>query len=436
MKRTVRSFDGTEAVVADVEEPDRYGALLDLLATARPLAVRGAGLSYCLASSGDGVRTISTKQFNRILDFDRDRGVVTVEPGVQIGDLLRFAVARGWYFPVLPGYPTITVGGCVAFNVHGKTQHNVGHFSDRVLALTLLHPTHGEVRCSPTERPDVLGLTVGGMGLTGYIADVTLELEPLRGGSVRRLARPVTDLSEAVEVMRSVARETDALYAWNDLTCRGRRFGRGVVYDERFEPAARRSCREHGTMQARARRRGPTLYTRATASVVNRAYLARDLVRRDRRSSVEDAAFPISGNEAYYRLFGRRGFREYQLLVPDDAWPSAARAVQRLVERSSAPVTLGSLKLFSGRGQHLWFRGDGVCLTLDAPATPDASALFGELDAVVLQHGGLVNLSKDSRIGAGTVQRMFSGYEDFRRALGSWDPVRHFDSALRRRLEL
>jgi hypothetical protein len=121
VKTRLWSFDGTEQCSSDFEEPDRYSSLFRAFTDDRGAAVRGGGLSYCLASAAEGGKTVSTKHFDRILDFDAERRLVTVEPGLTVGALNDFVVARGCYFPVLPGHPSITVGGCAGFNVHGTT---------------------------------------------------------------------------------------------------------------------------------------------------------------------------------------------------------------------------------------------------------------------------------------------------------------------------
>jgi decaprenylphospho-beta-D-ribofuranose 2-oxidase len=430
------SFDGTEVCQGSVAVPDRYRDLRALLAGPGPFAVRGAGLSYCQASAADGATTISTRSFNRFLAFDPVRMHVTVEPGVTVGDLVRFAVARGAWFPVLPGHPAITVGGCVGFNVHGKSQHDVGCFSDHVVSLSLLHPDHGELVCSPHDNPETFELTLGGMGLTGYIAVVTLQLQPLAGRSIRRIAHRVGTLTEAAELMRSLANSGGTSYSWHDLNLGGDRLGRGLVYIESFDDAAPASRVSYRAL-APGRRRGPPFAgTRAVTRMVNAGYATRERLRPHQVRSVEDAAFPINGNEAYYRLFGRRGFREYQVLVPTDAWAAAAREVRRLVAAADVPVTLGSLKLFRGEPRLLWFRGEGVCLAIDVPAGERAHGLFAQLDRMALEHGALVNLSKDSRVDATTVRTLYPGYDNFRERLNDYDPKRRLDSMLRRRLDV
>jgi decaprenylphospho-beta-D-ribofuranose 2-oxidase len=431
------SFDGTEVCRGALVAPDRYRDLRTLLAGPGPLAIRGAGLSYCQASAGRGVVTISTRSFNRFLAFDPQRLRVTVEPGVTVGALVRFAVARGAWFPVLPGHPAITVGGCAGFNVHGKSQHDVGLFSDHVVSLTLLHPAHGELACGPTANAGILELTLGGMGLTGYVANLTLQLVPLPGRSIQRVAHPVGSLTEAAQLMRSLAVRPGmrgTLYSWNDLSATGSRFGRGLVYAESFEHGAYSQRTSYNPL-APGYRRGPQLAgVHAVTRLVNAAYVARERRRSRQLHPVEDAAFPINGKEAYYRLFGRRGLREYQVIVPADAWPEAARDVERLVGAAGVPVALGSLKLFRGDPKLLWFRGDGVCLAIDVAAGDRARWLFDQLDRMAIDHGAVVNVAKDSRLDAKTVQALYPGYAEFRRRLIDHDPERRFDSMLRRRI--
>jgi decaprenylphospho-beta-D-ribofuranose 2-oxidase len=174
--------------------------------------------------------------------------------------------------------------------------------------------------------------------------------------------------------------------------------------------------------------------SRLATEAVNLGYRARDRWPGGAVRSVEDAAFPINGHEVYYRLFGRRGFREYQMAVPTSAWPAAVGEVERALRESGVPVTLGSLKLFAGQPRLLWFRTDGVCLTVDAAEGERTRRLFARLDALAREHGALVNLSKDSRVDAETVRAVYPGYDEFRRRLHDFDPGRRFDSMLRRRI--
>lgn len=162
MNVLLSSFDGQERAKAGVERPETYASLFAAIDTAPAFIARGGGLSYGLASAGGDACSIRTDRFDRILAYDEATGEVDVEPGVKVGRLVRFLADRSRHLPAIPGHPSISVGGCVAFNVHGKTQHHAGNFDAYVKACSVYHPRKGEVACSREEQPDLFDLTVGG----------------------------------------------------------------------------------------------------------------------------------------------------------------------------------------------------------------------------------------------------------------------------------
>ncbi len=227
------SFDGTEKAGGFLVRPDRYRHLMEVCTQASRLIARGAGLTYCNATAGDRVATVSTLAFNRILDFSPQTGMIEVEPGIRLGDLFAFTVPRGFLLPIMPGHPSITVGGCVGCDVHGKNQHCEGNFESAVDALTVFHADHGEQHCSRSTMPELFELTVGGFGLTGVITSVRLQLERLPGNAMKVRRTPVRNLIEAFELLRQ-GQEADAIYSWHNFNLRGSRFGQGYVYSSQF----------------------------------------------------------------------------------------------------------------------------------------------------------------------------------------------------------
>jgi decaprenylphospho-beta-D-ribofuranose 2-oxidase len=439
MQANLVSFDGTETHSGEFARPDRFRHLFDELDQATPAIARGAGLSYCAASSGPDVRTVSALRFNRILEFDAAAGTIVVEPGLRLGELYRFITPRGWSMPILPGHPSITVGGCIGCNVHGKNHVRDGSFVNVVESLSLFHPDHGEIDCSRTERPEVFELTVGGFGLTGFVTAAKLRLKPLHATSIRVRRQPVANLRDAVMLLRE-NRGFDLLYSWHDFNARGDSFGRGFVYTGESVASADAPTGDirYRVLTAENRRGLPTgpfaaWFTRTAARVYG---LTQYFSPAERTLDLASASFPINGKEIYFRLFGRAGFREYQALFPFDRWDEASREVGRLIGKHRVSIGLASLKLFGGGGSLLRFDGEGVCLALDAPAGPRATALFADLDRLAETSGALVNLSKDSRLDAGTVARLYTGYDAFREGLARFDPRRRFSSALRNRLDV
>jgi decaprenylphospho-beta-D-ribofuranose 2-oxidase len=426
---SLATFDRTERITAKVARPEAYRQLFQAVASQERTIARGSGLSYSAASFDSDACSIDLTRFDRILGFDASSGQVRLEPGVQIGTLTHYLARLGRQLPAMPGYPTVTIGGCVAFDVHGKSQFHSGNFGDWVEALTLHHRDHGELECSRQVHPELFELTLGGMGLTGIITCLTLRTSALPAPNVEIRRVPVGNLTHAATVMQEQASGAACIYSWNDLNRSGDRFGAGTVYVEQFvdRPCKPSSPRARVGVRAELAMPGWNRWTtRLALGVYGR-------MQGDAATVVtlHEAMFPIHGKELYYVAFGHRGFREYQLIVPLERWPEFAAALQELLSRSRVPITLGSLKLFRGAKKFLRFSAPGICVALDVPAGARALALFEALDLLALAHGATVNLSKDSRLGRETCERVFPGYGSFRDQLLAFDPKRRCQSRLR-----
>ena len=121
---------------------------------------------------------ISMKNFNRILSKDYKRGVIELESGVLLKDILPIVVKNGWFFPVTPGTKYVSLGGMVANNVHGKntTKNQIKFYIKEIKLLTLKKKV---ITCSPKKNKKVFYLTIGGFGLTGIILSVKLKLKKI-----------------------------------------------------------------------------------------------------------------------------------------------------------------------------------------------------------------------------------------------------------------
>jgi len=278
---------------------------------------------------------------------------------------------------------------------------------------------------------------VGGFGLTGFITSVELRLRKIAGSAIVVRKQPVANLVEAVERMETDP-EADVLYSWHDCNRKGHRFGAGYVYTGRHTT---RSVPEEFSYRRLTPERRAGWHSgrlaRFTTRMATRVYgWSQRWAREERVLPLAAATFPINGKEVYFRMFGRAGLREYQVLIPRPRWAEAAHRLAELVQAHGVPIGLASLKLFRGSLSYLNFDGSGVCLALDAPARARTLQLFADLDALTLCLGGLVNLSKDSRLGAAFVAKVYPGYDRFKADLKTFDPKGRFDSALRRRLDV
>lgn len=438
-ERTARvtSFDNTERISTLLSRPDRYKQLFTALSPSGVIS-RGAGLTYCLASASRQGRSVLSAQYNRFLGFDAESKVVRVEPGVTMGALFEFAVAHSLLPPVLPGYPLVTVGGAVAMNIHGKNQFRNGNFGDHVRNIGLYHPHSGEINCGPELNPNLFRMTLGGFGLTGHITSVDVALTSFTGRSLAVERHNVSDLVEAGRLMEDLADQSDYTYSWHNLNLRGRRFGSGTVYSERPSDGEISTSGKHRTSFSTTKPLPCRFYNRLTVPILCGAYQMKEKVApRSTGSDLYNAFFPFVGKELYFRFYGKQGFREYQALFPRERWGDACSRIAEAVRQCRALILLASIKIFRGEPSLLNFSGNGICLALDTPNTPSTTDFFARLDEITVDLGGIANISKDGRLSATTVRVMYGDhYEKFRTALRDYDPQRHFQSELRRRLDL
>ncbi|MBN2350364.1 MAG: FAD-binding oxidoreductase [Bacteroidales bacterium] len=440
MLAQLKSFDGNENYLANIERPGKYSELFSLINSGKFIP-RGAGLSYCLASAGSKVTSIHTVLFNRILDFNRIDGIITVESGLNLGDFLSFIIPEGWFFPVLPGYPKITIGGCIGFNVHGKSQYNIGLFGDYVKSLKLFHPAYGEIVCSEEENKEIFYLTIGGFGLTGLITEVELKLIPLHGRCIKQSKINVQNLSEAVDFMVKRHENYYSMYSWHNINLYGKNFGKGIIYAETFyecDPAKSAKKVKYNSITSDTRGKFKIgLFNNLTSGIESRVFLTKErLGNKSLIIPLEKASFPINGKEIYFKLFGRKGLMEYQMIIPFNNWPKFEKDFYTIIKASRLKFTLCSLKLFKGEHKYLNFTGSGICMAIDRIAGKKTELFYAQLDKLVVDNEGIANISKDGRLRSGQIKDMYPGYHDFKNKLVKFEGVNSLHSYLRERLEL
>jgi len=436
------TFDGGFAGTNLLQRPDRYRHLEADLGNARRIA-RGGGMSYAAASFGSDSIVQQMSAFNRLLAFDRERRTLRVEAGAEIGALAAWAEGHGLMLPVLPGYPTITVGGCIAADVHGKNPLRDGTFRDWVAAMTLYHPRHGFCSLDPARDPELFEATCGGYGLTGLIVDATLRLVEQHGASYAVEATPVASFQHAAEEIALRSRSHEFAYSWHDGTLRGSAFGRGIVFAASWtgEPGVREGRageqRSYRPMTAESRGKWPVgLWNRATGRAANAYFRRRALASAIAIKTTSDASFPFARQSLYHRMFGRRGFAEVQLLVPDRSWSFFVERLAAAVQQGDPPLMMMSIKRLRGGSRSLGLSGEGNLIALDLARGATTSRFLAAVDELAVDAGAQPNLAKDSRLPQGVAAAALPHYQSFRECLRRWDGDRLYESELSRRLKL
>jgi decaprenylphospho-beta-D-ribofuranose 2-oxidase len=438
----LQTFDGGHRLATRVTRPERYRQLRELPAE---FTVRGGGYSYAPASFATDRPVVDFTAFNRILRFDPTALEVDVEAGITLGQLLGFLAPRGYWCPVIPGYPAITVGGCIAGDVHGKSQPLHGNFRHWAKTLWLLEPGAGLRAYDATSDPELFNLTCGGLGLTGLIARATLRLVPLPGGQVITHGQPVRDLKDAYGVLREAGATNEFAYSWHRPWCAGdRRLGPGFVFHGSTAPGSPRP--EPGDFAFRplapdaADRWLPLAVFGGPGNWRTRCvYWGANLIETSKGMMTESlfgSLFPFVRQALYFQLFGRSGMQEVQVLVPHGAAESFIDDLTALSRALCPPASVIALKLFQGEPGGIRFDGEGLCIAIDLVRSPTTFAFLARFDQLCVRHHARPNPLKDSRLGREVFDACCPSADEFRRALRRRGLAGKYSSTLSQRLGL
>ncbi len=380
----------------------------------------GMGRSYGDVCLNPGGTLWTTTGLDRFLAFDAQSGLLTCEAGVLLRDIQEVFVPQGWMLPVTPGTQFVTVGGAIANDVHGKNHHVRGSFGDQVARLTLLRTDGEVVECGPDLRPDWFAATVGGLGLTGVIAQATIRLMPVQGPWLDTESIPYASLDEFFALADGSEADWEYTVSWVD--CLAGEHVRGIFM--RGNLSASREAAPPRRRPARVPLTPPiSAVNRLTLRPFNWAYYQRNRQRRGRqRSHYVPFFYPLDNLLAWNRIYGPAGFYQYQCVLPRDEGREGTQRLLREIAAAGAGSFLAVLKTFGERAAPglLSFARPGVTLALDFPNHGDATLrLFERLDAVLRECGGRLYPAKDARMPRDLFE---SGYPRLRQFLPFRDP--------------
>jgi len=416
-----------------------------LLSLNASLIARGLGRCYGDSALNDQA-VLSSIYCDHLIDFNPATGVLVCEAGISLAMLLRIFVPRGWFLPVTPGTKLVTVGGAVASDVHGKNHHVAGTFCRHVLWLELLSSEENILRCSTTENPDLFQSTCGGQGLTGIILRVAFRLVPISTVYIRQETIKTRNLEEIMDCFEHSANWHYSV-AWIDCLQTGTGLGRSIMI--RGEHA---NIEDIDTIKACVPLIAPEKFSLAvpinlprftlniwSAKAFNAIYYGHHAEGTTNQIVDLDSFFyPLDAIQEWNRIYGKRGFLQYQCVIPRAAAQEGLTHILNRIARSGMGSFLAVLKLFGlqeENGGILSFPMEGYTLALDFPVTPQAFSLLNELDAMVLDYGGRLYLAKDARMSCATFERGYATAIDrFRKIKTTCDPNHRFISLQSKRL--
>ncbi len=380
----------------------------------------GMGCSYgdaCLNPQGT---LWLTTNLNRFIAFDGKSGRLRCEAGVLLRDIQQLMVPRGWMLPVSPGTQLITVGGAISNDVHGKNHHVEGSFGDHIIKLSLVRTDGETIHCGPEERSEWFAATVGGVGLTGVITTAELQLRPVAGPWIHTETIPYRQLSEFIELADRSEAQWEYTVAWID--CLAKNKARGLF--TRGSHVHEKECANEKP-RALTPIRSFNFPVMPPFSMVNRLslrlfnmgyYHLKKLKSGEKISHYEPFFYPLDKIHNWSRMYGRKGFFQYQSVVPRDSGYDVTRAMLKAISQSHEGSFLAILKTFGNRQSlgMLGFPAPGITLALDFPNHgARTEKLFKRLDAIVREAKGRLYLAKDARMPRAMFETGYPKFHDF-----------------------
>lgn len=380
----------------------------------------GNGRSYGDVCLNEGGSLLKMRGLDRFIAFDPTSGRLRCEAGVLLSEILSLVVPRGWFLSVTPGTRFVTVGGAIANDVHGKNHHAAGSFGHHVRAFELLRSDGSRRLCSLTENADWFAATVGGLGLTGCIVWAEIQLMPIANTFMCSQSQRFTSLTQFWELNQEAESRWPYTVAWIDCLSAGNGRVRGIL-----------STGAHAPPQAELppyverKRRIPftppvSLVNGFSLRLMNSAYYHRPLKKGVVLSHYAPYFYPLDGLLQWNRIYGRRGFFQYQCVLPPAAGRQGIAELLERISRSGQGSFLAVLKTFGNKPAPglLSFARPGPTLALDFPNQHTATQrLFNELDAVVRAVGGTLYPAKDARMPADLFRAGYPMLEQFTRFL-------------------
>jgi FAD/FMN-containing dehydrogenase len=429
-----------DCVLIEPETPAELATRLDRAGT----IARGLGRSYGDAALNAGGQVVGTRRLDRYLAFDEASGTLTCEAGVTLARIIDDFTPRGFFPMITPGTKFVTVGGCIANDVHGKAHHAQGSFATCVDAITVLVASGEVVRATRDQNAELFWATFGGMGLVGVVLTAELRLRRIETTYFRQKSIRVKDLEEMLAALDENDRTFPYSVATLDVVATGARLGRGVVtvgdharHDELPRALAAGPLRISGPPKIGVPFELPELtLNRLSIRAVN-AFVQHRQASAASFGHYEGFFYPLDILADWYRGYGRRGFAQYQFVIPfADGLAKMREILTTILSAGELPFLNVLKRLGKESGGLLSFPREGYTLAIDFPVRDNTVALLRRLDAMVRDAGGRIYLGKDSYVEAATFRAMYPMLDRWLALKAKVDPAGMFTSDLGRRVGL
>lgn len=441
MKKAIANWGNYPVMESDERLFSFDDELKNLVKEERGFIPRGNGRCYGDASLGE--KTINTTKYNKILSFDVESGIFECQSGITLDQVLEVSVPRGWFLPVTPGTKYITIGGAIGSDVHGKNHHVDGNFSHHVLEMDVLLPNGDTCTCAPDINTALFEATAGGMGLTGIITRVKFRMKKIETAYIRQKQLKAANLEEIIRLFDEYKDWTYSV-AWIDCLKQGKHFGRSILMVGEHATLNELTDQQKKAPLTTGKKKQITfpfnlpswVLNTFTVKAFNFLYYGKNLKKEiSNVVHYEPFFYPLDAILHWNRGYGKKGFIQYQFVVPMDARQGLIEILQKISERGMGSF-LAVLKVFGDKETLIGFPKEGYTLALDFPVRNGLFEFLDELDEIVLKYGGRLYMSKDARMKPAMLEAGYPNLERFKAIVAQYNPDNSIRSVQSDRLNI
>jgi len=372
----------------------------------------GNGRSY--GDSALSANIINTKPHDHFIDFNEKSGLLYLQAGILLSEILELVVPRGWFLKVTPGTKLITVGGAIASDVHGKNHHVEGCFSECVKEFTIMLAGGEIVTCSKESTPELFRATCGGMGLTGVILDAKIYLKKINSKYIDQTTIKTKNLKETFEAFEDY-KAIPYSVAWIDCLAKGDSIGKCLLMVGDFKDDGELDYKNNGKLSIPFNFPSFAL-NNLTVRAFNLLYYRKIKERVSKRKvDIEAFFYPLDAIGQWNRIYGKNGFTQYQFVLPKATSYQGLKEVLKTISKSGKGSFLAVLKLYGKANEnYLSFPLEGYSLALDFKIEKGLFELLERLDEIVVKHKGRIYLAKDVRVSKEIFEKGYPQIEIFR----------------------
>ncbi len=434
-KESWGKYPKTEAVVCSLKSrSQKISDAIPLGQEELSYLAYGQGRSYGDSCLNDHNLLILTEKLNHFIELNPETGVIKVEAGLTLKEVLDHVVPRGWFLPVVPGTQFVTIGGAIANDIHGKNHHVAGTFGCHIKSLELVRSDGTQRICSPHQNEDWFRATIGGLGLTGIITWAEIQLKKIACPWISRETLRFHHLDQFFEYTLDSDSKFEYTVGWLDCLSQGAQLGRGVFF--RGNHLLLKEASEIKSKKEKIKTfpfNAPEfLLNRFSMKAFNSLYYHTHPSKKAELVHYRPFFFPLDGINHWNRLYGKRGFFQYQCVVPFEGTQSPIYRMIETFAKSGLGSFLTVIKTFGKVSSPgiLSFPRPGVTLTLDVPNEGKKTLrVLESLDEMVMDAGGRVYPAKDARMSKESFKKYFPERVEFEKFK---DP--HFSSSFWRRV--